>query len=77
MPNLLIRDLDEEVVSRLKLAAKSNGRSLQAEIHDALQRATVRSLAETRRLSTAWLNRLRDSPQSDSTELIRKARAKR
>jgi len=75
--NVLIRDLDEEVLLRLKAAAKSNGRSLQAEIHDALQRASARSLAETRRLSAAWLHRLQGSAQSDSTKLIREAREKR
>ena len=51
MANLLIRDLDDDVVRQLKAAAKAHGRSLQAEIHDALQRAGARSLAETRRVS--------------------------
>jgi plasmid stability protein len=77
MANVLIRDLDDQVLSRLKSAARAHGRSLQGEIHDALQRASTRSLAETRRLSTAWLKRLRASSQSDSTRLIREAREKR
>jgi hypothetical protein len=77
MANLLIRDLDNQVLSRLKLAARAHGRSLQGEIHDALQRASTRSLAETRRLSKEWLKRLRVTSQSDSTELIREAREKR
>ena len=74
MANVLIRDLDAEVLSRLKVAAKRNGRSLQAEIHDALGRATIASLAETRRLSARWLKRLAGTPQSDSTTLIREDR---
>jgi len=77
MPNLLIRDLDHRLLSRLKLAARAHGRSLQGEIHDALQRASTRSLAETRRLSREWLKRLRASSQSDSTKLIREAREER
>jgi len=77
MANVLIRDLDDQVLSRLKSAAKAHGRSLQGEIHDALQRASTRSLAETRRLSREWLKRLRASSQSDSTRLIRQAREKR
>ncbi len=56
MPNLLVRDLDDDVLEQLKAAAKANGRSLQAEIHDALRRANTRHLAETRRLSSKWLN---------------------
>jgi plasmid stability protein len=77
MANLLIRDLDEDVVKQLKAAAKAHGRSLQAEIHDALQRAGTRSLAETRRLSRSWLKRLRDTTLSDSTALIREDRDRR
>ncbi len=77
MANVLIRNLDDEVLSRLKSAARAHGRSLQGEIHDALQRASTRSLAETRRLSREWLKRLRASSQSDSARLIREAREKR
>ena len=71
MPNVLVRDLDDDVLTQLKAAAKAHGRSLQAEIHDVLRRASTRSLAETRRLSTRWLKRLSRRPQSDSAELIR------
>jgi len=74
MANLLIRDLDADVLARLKAAAKSRGRSLQGEIHDALERAATSSLADTRRLSARWLKRLRGSSQSDSTRLIREDR---
>ncbi len=77
MANLLIRDLDAQLLSRLKRAAQAHGRSLQGEIHDALERAGTRSLAETRRLSRQWLKRLRASSPSDSTQLIRQAREKR
>jgi plasmid stability protein len=77
MANVLIRDLDEQVLSRLKSAARARGRSLQGEIHDALRRASARSLAETRRLSKEWIKRLHGSAQSDSTKLIRGERDKR
>jgi plasmid stability protein len=75
MPNLLIRDLDDDVLQGLKAAAKANGRSLQAEIHDVLRRANTRNLAETRRLSAKWLKRLsRRGHHSDSAALIREDR---
>ena len=77
MANVLIRDLDAEVLNRLKTAAKRHGRSLQAEIHDALGRAATTSLVETRRLSARWLRRLAGSSHSDSTRLIREDRNKR
>jgi plasmid stability protein len=74
MANVLVRDLDDDVLKQLKAAAKAHGRSLQAEIHDVLHRASTRSLAETRRVSTQWLKRLRRSTQSDSAVTIRKDR---
>ncbi len=74
MPDVLIRDLDAEVLERLKAAAKASGRSLQAEIHEVLRRAGTRNLAETRRLSARWLKRLNRSRQSDSAVLIRQDR---
>jgi len=75
--NVLIRDLDAEVLNRLKAAAQRHGRSLQAEIHDVLGRAAVTSLAETRRLSARWLKRLAGSSHTDSTRLIREDRDER
>jgi len=77
MASVLIRDLDDDVLNQLKAAAKAHGRSLQAEIHDVLHRANTRNLAETRRLSERWLNRLRQSSPSDSTAMIRKDRDRR
>jgi len=74
MPNVLIRDLDEELLARLKKAAEKNGRSLQAEIHEILERADTFSRARTRRISDKWLRRLAGTKQSDSAELIREDR---
>jgi plasmid stability protein len=77
MANVLVRDLDDSVLNQLKAAAKAHGRSLQAEIHDVLERASTRNLAETRRLSARWLKRLRQSSRSDSTTMIRGDRDER
>jgi plasmid stability protein len=77
MPNLLIRNLDEDVLKQLKAAAKAHGRSLQAEVHDVLRNASARRLAETRRLSAQWLKRLHGSRHSDSAALIREDRETR
>lgn len=77
MANVLVRDLNDDVLKQLKAAAKAHGRSLQAEIHDVLKRASTRNLAETRRLSEHWLKRLRRSSQSDSATLIREERDER
>jgi plasmid stability protein len=74
MANILVRNLDDEVLNQLKSAARAHGRSLQAEIHEALRTASARRLAETRRLSNQWLRRLGRSQQTDSTTLIREDR---
>lgn len=78
MPDVLIRDLDAHVLSQLKAAAEAHGRSLQAEIHHALQLAATRHAGETRRLSDAWLRRLRRSAgHTDSAALVREDRDSR
>ena len=64
-------DADEKIP---RIAAKTHGRSLQAEIHDVLEKAGTRNLAETRRLSAHWLKRLRNSSQSDSAVMVREDR---
>lgn len=74
MANVLVRDLDDEVLKQLKASAKARGRSLQAEIHDALHRAAIRDLAETRRLSTRWQKRLASRSHSDSTAIVHEDR---
>jgi plasmid stability protein len=74
MRNVLVRGLDDEVLRHLKAAAKAHGRSLQAEIHEVLRNASIRRLAETRRLSTQWLKRLSRSTHEDSAALIREDR---
>ena len=77
MAHLLIRNIDQALLTELKAAAKSHGRSLQAEIHDILQQSRTRNLAYTKRISARWLKRLRGSHQSDSTLIIREDRDSR
>jgi plasmid stability protein len=77
MANLLLRNVDDEVLTQLKAAAKAHGRSLQAEIHDVLRNASTRRLAETRRISARWLRRLHGRSHSDSVSLIREDRDRR
>ncbi len=75
MATLTIRNLDGQIVERLKSRAKENGRSLEAELREILA-AAARSVtlaefrAAARRISAMTL----DVPQTDSTELIREDR---
>jgi plasmid stability protein len=74
VPNLLLRNLDEELLRSLKAAAQAHGRSLQAEIHAALRSAQAADLGPARALSQKWLRRLAGRHHSDSAALLRQER---
>jgi len=75
MGSITVRNLDDQVIARLKAQAQANGRSLEAEVRLALIRAAsghdgvdLRALAERIAAMTP------DVPQTDSTELLREDR---
>ena len=79
MSEVLVRNLDESVVERLKARARGNGRSLQAELKLILEqaaqparpsRAAYRVLAERVRAS------LKEQTQTDSAVLLAEDRAR-
>ena len=75
MTQMLVRDLDPEVVERLKERARSNGRSLQKEVRAILEGAArTYTMAEARKVSESWHERLVGIEHSDSAELIREDR---
>ncbi len=75
MANLTIRNLDDEVVAKLKAQAKAHHRSLEAELREILS-VTVGQQAREDFLARA--DRIRamtpDVAQTDSTEIIREDR---
>ncbi len=75
MATLTIRNLDGEIVERLKYKAKQNGRSLEAEVRELLKQAADRKTTEE---LLAIADRIAamtpDVPQTDSAELIREDR---
>jgi len=75
MASVTIRNLDDEVVARLKNRAKANKRSLEAELRETLTRSAG---SMTREELIAFAKRVAaqtpDVPQTDSTELIREDR---
>ena len=55
VPSILVRGLDPRTVQRLKARARINGRSLQQEIREILERAAgMLTIREARRLSERW-----------------------
>ena len=60
MAQVLIRDLDDRVVARLKALARANGRSLEAELRSVVEQAAARDerLEATRDLAAKLRRRL-------------------
>jgi len=76
MSEILVRNLDPDLVERLKMRAKLNRRSLQAEVREILERE-VRPSRLSREELLAIVDRIRSNapPQTtDSVDLIREDR---
>ncbi len=76
MPQLLVRNLDEDTITRLKALAKRHGRSLQGEVKIVLEEAATLSAGEVSTLLEKWQQRLARRRLSDSARIIRKDRAR-
>ena len=75
MAQMLVRDLDPEVVERLKERARVHGRSLQKEVKAILEEAAATlSLSEAGEVAESWQKRLAGREYSDSAELVREDR---
>ena len=76
MAELLVRNLDPDVVDRLKARARQHGRSLQAEVQRILEEAAGRRMEDARALADRIRASLAGLPQSDSVELLAEDRAR-
>lgn len=74
MAQILVRDLDEEVVDRLKARARGQGRSLQAEVKSILEQAAKLDSERARALAQRIRRRFQGRPFEDSAELVREDR---
>ena len=74
MPQLLVRDLSEETVKRLKIRAKKQHRSLQGEVKLILEGAALQSIEGAKEMAEKIRVGFADRTFSDSAELIRQDR---
>ena len=74
MAKLLIRDLDPELIERLKSRARQQGRSLHEEVKSILEAAAPFSMNAARRIAEQWQQRLAGWVSGDSADLIREDR---
>jgi len=70
MAQLLIRDLDQEVVDRLKKRARRNGRSMQSEMKSLLERAARAESMEAVNLAASIRRMLAGREHTDSRKLL-------
>ena len=78
MPDVLVRNLDEATLDRLKARAQDGGRSLQAELKmilEAAARGVVTDRATFRALADQIRRELGPGPHSESAELLAEDRA--
>jgi plasmid stability protein len=74
MAQILVRDLDDGVVKRLKNRARREGRSLQCEVKMILERAAKVDMESALKLVDDFRRRFKGRKFSDSAELIREDR---
>ena len=70
MARVLIRDLDDGVVEKLKARAARNGRSLQMELQLIVERAAAVDVIDSRALAARIRRKLSGRKHSDSSALI-------
>lgn len=77
MGQVLVRDLPEEVIERLKSKAAAQGRSLEAYLRLVLEQASGLDRDEFLALADAIAEATRGRPQTDAADLIRASRDER
>lgn len=70
MAEVLIRNLDERTVERLKRRASRNRRSLQAELQMIVERAAAIDIIESRDVAARIRRKLAGRKHSDSAILL-------
>lgn len=71
---ILVRDLDPDIVRRLKARARLHGRSLQKEIKLILEESAPVDIQQAAMLAEAWRAKLRDRSFSDSADQLHEDR---
>ena len=74
MARILVRDLDDDTVKRLKDRARRHGRSLEGEVRQILAHAAGIGFDDARKLARQWHKKLAGREVPDSVQLIREDR---
>lgn len=74
MAQLLVRDIDEDIVRRLKERAKRHNRSLQSEARMILSQAAGFGFKEARDVASSWQKRFSGRKFPATVQMIREDR---
>jgi plasmid stability protein len=74
MAQIIVRNLDDVVVERLKTRARDNDRSLEAEVRHILEQSAKMDMAQARLIVMERRKKLQGRKFADSVELIREDR---
>ena len=74
MPSILIRDLNKETIKQLKKRAAANGRSLQAEAKDIIERSARQKTFDELRRQLESLAKDSGHQKTNSADLLREDR---
>ena len=76
MPDILIEDIDDSVLEKLRKRAEANGRTLESELHFIIKESTEKDFLTDRQISRKIKDSLRGRTHSDSSTLLRKDRSR-
>lgn len=74
MAQIIVRNLNDAVVERLKAQAKDNNRSLEAEVRHVLEQSARMDMAQAREIVMERRKKLQGRDFIDSVALIREDR---
>jgi plasmid stability protein len=70
MPDVLVKEVDDEILEALKERARLNGRSLQVELKTILEQAAQMRMVDFRALASNVRLSLSSATHSDSASLL-------
>ena len=76
MSQILVRNLEADVVEKLRLRAKRHGRSLQSEAKQILTKSAGMPAAEAQKVSRQWHKELAGRKFPDTAGLLRQDRTR-
>ena len=70
MAQIVIRNLESDVVDKLRVRAKQHGRSLESEVRTILTQTAGFSPHQAKKAALAWQKKLSGQRFPDTTELL-------